>query len=80
MIKCFIGLHKWEYSDQEIDQDLTFGEKNDISYKGMYSLLSSTRLCKHCNRKEYENVYNKWIRTDLTPDERRVKNLNDLLK
>lgn len=87
MIKCLFGYHKWEYSYQEfIFNPCDFIVKFDISKviftyhdDGFVYTSLKCRFCTSCNIKESLNL-NKWMSRDLNDDERRIVNIDELLR
>lgn len=66
-IRCFLGLHMWEYS---------YHEFNDI----LYPFHIKLRYCEFCHKKEKKRLFRIfWENCDLNKDEVRNNKISDIL-
>lgn len=91
-LRCFIGLHKWEYSYQcytgsegYMEPPIIFVDNIIYKYNSNVQSKKRVRFCLKCFRKQYLYEHfdsnNKWSETiSLNNYEKRVKNIEEIIK
>lgn len=70
--KCLYG-HNWTYGTE----DVTYSQLSNPSKKSI--LVHKSRYCKTCSKKQIQNIGGEWRNWSLSIDEKRDKNLKELL-
>jgi hypothetical protein len=78
-LRCLIGIHKWEYSEESI----RYVRIHTTSSADHIDRMENVRYCTKCSKKQrraFSHVIHNsdWTDWHLTKDEERDKKLNDL--
>jgi hypothetical protein len=80
--KCLFGSHEWSYHTEDVTIKI---ESSNSMHKSSYVSKVNTRFCNQCYKKQIRerndmNIYYvEDLIYNLTDEQRRIKNLNELI-